>query len=615
MTDSPNNADRVLDLAESIFDDGASPEMLAELDNILLADGDSRDRYLDYCRLQVALRLELRAERATSRTHRTIEVESAYPAVIPSNAPVGGVFHNALNATVGFFSHELALSLLVATLVMSSALLLAWKFNITHYRQVAVTGSPADANGQAADAEYVGRITGMEDCRWNDPDTAPLAGAAVSLGREYSLESGLLEITYTSGARVIIEGPCKYKADSTAGGYLAVGKLTARVEGRGKSEKRRVADAKPQAAYPQSLIPNHQSLFSVRTPTAVVTDLGTEFGVKVDKEGHTATLVFSGTVRIDITDSNAGKEDNSVTLHENESAQTCKHGNSDGSLALRRGSLDPKEFVRRIVKLPKVLDLLDIVAGGDGMGQHRENGINPATGIEDRVLSSQYREAGPGFRPWYLNISWHNLIDGVFVPDGRMGKVQINSAGYRFADFPKTDGKAFSSVWARAASVGKAGRNANRGQWIYAIESTERYMPDNRGLLGLHANAGITFDLGAMRVAYRGVRPARFRATAALADTNGAVADQPDFGQSADVWVFVDNQLKLHRLHLSPRDGVLAVDIELGPKDRFLTLASTDGGNGSLNDWVVFGDPILEMIPIEEDANCGRLEKSEEKER
>ena len=232
MTDSPNNADRVLDLAESIFDGGASPEMLDELDNILLADGDSRDRYLGYCRLQVALRMELRADRAASRTHRMIEIESACPAVIPSNAPVGGVFHNALNTTVGFFSHEMALSLLVATVVMSSALLLAWRFNVTHYRHVADTGSPADIGGPIANAEYVGRITGMKDCRWNDPDTAPLARTAVLLGREYALESGLLEITYKSGARVILEGPCKYKVDSTAGGYLAVGKLTARVEKR-----------------------------------------------------------------------------------------------------------------------------------------------------------------------------------------------------------------------------------------------------------------------------------------------------------------------------------------------------------------------------------------------
>ena len=40
------------------------------------------------------------------------------------------------------------------------------------------------------------------------------------------------------------------------------------------------------------------SLFSVRTPTAVVTDLGTEFGVEVGKDGNTNSHVFRGSVRV-----------------------------------------------------------------------------------------------------------------------------------------------------------------------------------------------------------------------------------------------------------------------------------------------------------------------------
>ena len=38
--------------------------------------------------------------------------------------------------------------------------------------------------------------------------------------------------------------------------------------------------------------------FSVRTPTATVTDLGTEFGVEVDKTGALETQVFAGTIRV-----------------------------------------------------------------------------------------------------------------------------------------------------------------------------------------------------------------------------------------------------------------------------------------------------------------------------
>ena len=52
------------------------------------------------------------------------------------------------------------------------------------------------------------------------------------------------------------------------------------------------------AANPKSQIPNHPILFSVRTPTAVVTDLGTEFGVEVDRSGATQSHVFRGRIEM-----------------------------------------------------------------------------------------------------------------------------------------------------------------------------------------------------------------------------------------------------------------------------------------------------------------------------
>jgi hypothetical protein len=50
---------------------------------------------------------------------------------------------------------------------------------------------------------------------------------------------------------------------------------------------------------------------------------------------------------------------------------------------------------------------------------------------------------------------------------------------------------------------------------------------------------------------------------------------------------------------LGPQEGVVPVDIELGPDDRFLTLASTDDGNLRNWDWIVFSDPVLEMTASE----------------
>jgi len=63
--------------------------------------------------------------------------------------------------------------------------------------------------------EHVGRITGTASCRWRDPQTAPTS-PAVPVGGKFDLTSGLVEITYRSGARVILEGPCVYETDSRA---------------------------------------------------------------------------------------------------------------------------------------------------------------------------------------------------------------------------------------------------------------------------------------------------------------------------------------------------------------------------------------------------------------
>ena len=93
-----------------------------------------------------------------------------------------------------------------------------------------------------------------------------------------------------------------YEVESPHGGFLSVGKLTARVEKKAEGGGRR---AEVEISNPQSPIPNpsllstlHSPLFTVRTPTATVTDLGTEFGVEVSKEGHTTSHVFRGSVEV-----------------------------------------------------------------------------------------------------------------------------------------------------------------------------------------------------------------------------------------------------------------------------------------------------------------------------
>jgi hypothetical protein len=111
----------------------------------------------------------------------------------------------------------------------------------------------------------------------------------------------------------------------------------------------------------------------------------------------------------------------------------------------------------------------------------------------------------------------------------------------------------------------------------------------------LHASNAITFDLEAIRRANRGFGLRRFCAVAANAEAGAPEATEP----SADLWVLVDGQMRFGRRQLTSSKGLFPVVVPLDRKDRFLTLAATDGGNTIHLDWIIFGDPRLELSPVE----------------
>ena len=127
----------------------------------------------------------------------------------------------------------------------------------------------------------------------------------VTLGQKIDLASGLMEIAYDTGAKVILQGPVTYSIESN-GGYLAVGKLTGKLGKRGERREergevaanRQIPNPKSQNLNPSPLSPLPSPLFVIRTPTATVTDLGTEFGVEVSEQKTTKVCVFTGAVNI-----------------------------------------------------------------------------------------------------------------------------------------------------------------------------------------------------------------------------------------------------------------------------------------------------------------------------
>ena len=441
MTDSSMISERLLRLAETICDETASADDFAQLDALLLDDENARRRFLDYCQLHFTLGMELQTNWAVQKVHEQIDLElqppillcptlpmsrsaadqppnsagtaafatekgslaasvsidlseAAMPVVQPAGASVFGFLSTAVHGTVGFFSQEIPFSLLIATVITCLGLLAGSMVHVSQSRSIAQNSSSRSASRPSFSptSDVVGRITAMADVKWEEGSKFKLQGSGpenlkslVALGDKFTLASGLLEMTYDTGAKVILEGPVTYKVESATGGFLSIGKLTARLEksaeGRGESQEKQSAISGQQSAsaasvanqkseilnhkslasspqplapnaYPQSLIPNpsplstlHHPLFTIKTPTATVTDLGTEFGVEVSKDGLTNTQVFDGTVQIvSVGEPGIGSGQTQVL-------RAGQYASVNKNRAITTGKIDSEKLAKRFTRI------------------------------------------------------------------------------------------------------------------------------------------------------------------------------------------------------------------------------------------------------------------------
>lgn len=112
------------------------------------------------------------------------------------------------------------------------------------------------------------RLVAEVNAQW--ADGSPKSAGDLAPGTPLTLASGIVQLQFTDGASAIIAGPAQFTVESAGAMSLLAGKVVATVAGGG---------------------------FVVNTPTATVTDLGTEFGVGADANGSTQVHVFNGRVQ------------------------------------------------------------------------------------------------------------------------------------------------------------------------------------------------------------------------------------------------------------------------------------------------------------------------------
>jgi len=115
------------------------------------------------------------------------------------------------------------------------------------------------------------RVVRVEKARWDQGAAALDVGRRLASGQVVALSSGRVELNYPDGVRVRLYGPCRFEVETGRTCRLSSGRLSAEVPPEGVG-------------------------FTVHTDAFDVVDLGTRFGVSIDRRGRAEVHVFKGEV-------------------------------------------------------------------------------------------------------------------------------------------------------------------------------------------------------------------------------------------------------------------------------------------------------------------------------
>jgi hypothetical protein len=209
------------------------------------------------------------------------------------------------------WSRPTPVSITAAAMVMALLVTAMYFMAPPFYR--AITGRQRIDNDAAP--VIVAQLTGIDKAVWAPGQIGAHQGAHLIVGHRMELLEGLAEVTYESGARVTLQGPATLVVQGANAARLPQGKLVARV--------------------PQSAVG-----FEVETPSAMITDLGTEFGVDVEDE-QVEAHVFVGEVLVQAI---SPEQNQSAPIRI--SAGQAVRIEGDGSVK-RALSADAKQFPQR----------------------------------------------------------------------------------------------------------------------------------------------------------------------------------------------------------------------------------------------------------------------------
>jgi len=244
--------ERLQFLLQRYFDQLLTAEERAELATMLLASSRARTAFWELARWNSLIRQWGEAEwgrrDAESLNHR------------PLPAPVA----KARSAKIVAFPTSRRQPWRAALAAAAAVALLATAASFIPWGNKPATSAPAPAR--------VAVLTHSADAVWADTGGERQNGEVLSPGW-LNLKSGAVQIEFTKGARVVLEGPAEIQLLTGNEAYLRSGRLRAQV---------------PDAAHG----------FTVKSSEFTVVDHGTEFGCDVPLVGAAQVHVFNGLIAL-----------------------------------------------------------------------------------------------------------------------------------------------------------------------------------------------------------------------------------------------------------------------------------------------------------------------------
>ncbi|QDU90229.1 FecR protein [Pirellulimonas nuda] len=264
------------ELLDALVDRSISDAQLAELNARLEAEPEARRFYMD------AMRIEA-------------ELSAMHHAGASQQQPAGTLGHTN-RPHIDNQPSRLRTLLAIACSVAIASLASSWATYEALRDRTAVVASDAPPSEQwGATGDAVARVAATRNCRWRGDRSDIGFGSDLAGGQLLELEAGIAELTFSGGARLVLEGPATFRIPDADTVELYTGRASAAVPRRAEG-------------------------FSVRTPRLAVADSGAQFGLVASADGGSEVHVFEGPVHAQVLDA-TGRAIENVNLTNSEAVR------------------------------------------------------------------------------------------------------------------------------------------------------------------------------------------------------------------------------------------------------------------------------------------------------